>query len=221
MPLEHVAPLSYPSSSLEELVAALTKNRRELETFINSSVVRKEANGIINLPTGSTLNAVDLVDDTHDHAGGDGNQIDHGGLAGLSDVADHVGYARGQVAYAEITSGVTGLTGTADVTGLTVTFTPVSGRRYKVTAYLRLTSPSAAGSLLVSIVDGAGAGTSIGSESLASSEARVAQRVEYFDGGGSEITRKVQVVTFGGRTIDVAAGTDGRSFIAVEDIGAP
>jgi len=31
--------------------------------------------------------------DNHDHAGGDGAQIDHGGLAGLTD-DDHVGYAR-------------------------------------------------------------------------------------------------------------------------------
>ena len=93
MPLQFATPLSYPSSSIEELVAALTKNRRELETFLNSSVVRKESDGTINLPAGSTLASVDLVDDTHDHAGGDGNQIDHGGLDGLLD-DDHTQYAK-------------------------------------------------------------------------------------------------------------------------------
>jgi hypothetical protein len=30
--------------------------------------------------------------DTHDHSGGDGAQIDHGGLAGLTDYADHPGF---------------------------------------------------------------------------------------------------------------------------------
>jgi hypothetical protein len=93
MPLQFVTPLSYPTSSIEELVAALTKNRRELETFINSSMVRKESDGTIDLPAGSTLATVDLVDDTHDHAGGDGNQIDHGGLDGLTN-DDHTQYAK-------------------------------------------------------------------------------------------------------------------------------
>ena len=55
-------PLKYPSSGIEALVSALTKDRREFEVFLNSAVVRKESDGTVDLPASSTVNAVPIVD---------------------------------------------------------------------------------------------------------------------------------------------------------------
>ena len=56
--LKYTYPLRLPAESLEGLAAALTKNDRDFEDFLNSTVIRKEGDGTVNLPTTSTVGGV-------------------------------------------------------------------------------------------------------------------------------------------------------------------
>lgn len=56
MAREFVTPLRYPADP-KQLASALERNRRQLETFLNTDVVRLEAGGTVNLPANSTVAA--------------------------------------------------------------------------------------------------------------------------------------------------------------------
>lgn len=56
--LQYTYPLSLPAESLQGLSAALTKNNRDFQAFLNSTVIRKEGSGIVALPGSSTVGGV-------------------------------------------------------------------------------------------------------------------------------------------------------------------
>ena len=56
--LKYTYPLTVPSETLEGLAAALSKNNRNFQDFLNSTVIRKESDGTVNLPASSTVATV-------------------------------------------------------------------------------------------------------------------------------------------------------------------
>ena len=67
MAREFRAPLRYPSDP-EKLPAAIERNRRELETFLNTEVVRREVDGTVDLPAASKVAGVAISTTAHAHA---------------------------------------------------------------------------------------------------------------------------------------------------------
>lgn len=102
-------------TKISELTSATTTNGTEVLPVVQSATTKKMAISIIKdyvislLGTAATTSATDYAvaakgvtnGDSHDHSGGDGAQVDHGGLAGLSD-DDHSQYhndSRGDARY--------------------------------------------------------------------------------------------------------------------------
>lgn len=126
---------------------------------------------------------------------------------------------RGNLAYAQVTANQGSLSGSADLTGLSVTFTAVAGRRYRVAGYAALQTNAADVVGALRIMEG--------STILAGASARLwstgavtvtAQYVTASLTAGAH-TIKLNVAFSGGTNTSVAAA-DNPAFIRVEDIGA-
>jgi hypothetical protein len=130
--------------------------------------------------------------------------------------------ARGTVSsgYAQLTSDQTGFNNTAaDITGLTVTWTAVAGRRYRITGHVGCAQQNTAGGFWnLQITDGAGTITALAPHSLAASEQAPVTAFEVVVPGGGSVTRKLRARTNAG-TGDVLATSGRTAFILVEDIG--
>lgn len=167
--------------------------------------------------------------DAHDHVGGDGAQIDHGGLGGLGDVVDHVGYARGVLSggYAEVTASQTGLTTTADLTSLSVTVTVGTSRRIKITGYVsdwQRTAGGAIGDRISLDIEEGGTRLSrafINWETAAGSAfGNFSEVIVYLTPSAGSHTYNLQYSRVGGTaTISMRAASGEPAFIAVEDVG--
>ena len=66
--LKYTYPLTLPSETLQGMAAALAKNNRNFEGFLNSTVIRKESDGTVALPATSTVGgkAISTVDRLND-----------------------------------------------------------------------------------------------------------------------------------------------------------
>jgi hypothetical protein len=128
--------------------------------------------------------------------------------------------AWGEVAYASTTTAQNGVTTTVDLTGLSVTFTAVPGRKYRTTLYVsRVAKNTAAGAASASITDATPTDLSLVSNSLAASELGQLLVQLRETGLSGSITRKGRIATSGANDLDVQSATSRPSFIMVEDIG--
>lgn len=124
----------------------------------------------------------------------------------------------GQVAYAETMTKTTGL-GAAygDLTGLSVTWTAVTNRLYRVTGFVDLSSTLASVGR-VAIADGVSAVMAQSQQALGANEVATQTPLEVFTGVSGSTTRKLRgLVTSGSGATQ--SDVYGPHFIMVEDIG--
>lgn len=116
-------------------------------------------------------------------------------------------------------SGITSGTYT-DVTGLSVTWTAVAGRRYKISASLRCTQSTAVGVVEVLITTGAGTQVHRDSMTLGVNESASFNPWTVVTPSAGSVTYKVRFVTFsGGGTVATTLDATQVGRIMVEDIG--
>ena len=135
--------------------------------------------------------------------------------------AASAGGARGTVAYAQVTTGQTGIgSATVDIAGLSATWTASPNRRYKTTAYIAPSS-SVAGDEFLAFIQDAGAGI-IQTASAPHTETSVSTNLEFSvieTGLSGSITRKVTIRRAGGTgSLALFAAPTAPAFILVEDI---
>lgn len=128
---------------------------------------------------------------------------------------------KGVVGYAERTSNQTGITSTSnvDLTGLSVTFTALADRRYKITASVGGGYSSTTEAFLVAITTGSN--TVLQRSILPNSQAEWwrADMCTVEVPGAGEVTYKVRGSTVFGGSVQVSASANAPSYILVEDIG--
>lgn len=127
----------------------------------------------------------------------------------------------GIVAYAQVTANQGSITTPfVDLTGLTVTFTAVSGRRYKVTGVVLPSSTVAGDTVIIALTTGANSQLQqANAVATITSETVVLVWVSSGSDSGST-TWKLRIDRFGSGTVQNTAGATLPSFILVEDIGA-
>jgi len=128
---------------------------------------------------------------------------------------------RGYVGHTALATSFTQSTGTvADLTGLSVTFTAVAGRRYKVTLFMpHLSRPSG---VAASVEIATSGGTVLNSGTVDGSTADVAApatvlHIGTFSAGST--TLKARLANNGGAGTITASARGGVPFLLVEDIG--
>lgn len=128
----------------------------------------------------------------------------------------------GVVGYASTTSSSSGTTSATDWSGLSVTWTAVSGRVYRTTAFGMVTSNNASGSDYADIVIANGSSTQLaGSRAIVQNAVYEGRSVVYTESGisGSQ-TRKVRVSRVSGAgTVSGYAASTYQASIVVEDLG--
>ncbi len=131
--------------------------------------------------------------------------------------------ARGTVAggYVQITAPQGGITSTVDVTGLSITFTAVAGRRYRVHGSMYLTSSVTGDLASLQITDGSNNQLQSTQEYMAGSgkDTRADVTCIVVPGAGSK-TYKIRANRASGTgTVQVTAGATFPGFLLIEDIG--
>lgn len=120
---------------------------------------------------------------------------------------------------ASTTTPQTGISTIADLTSLTVSFTAVTGRRYKTTVQTKLTHSAAVGIPALSIADGSNVQSNALTQTMQASSAAVGLVIAVETISAGAVVRKARLVeTFAG-TVDSAASAGQAAFIVVEDIG--
>ena len=127
---------------------------------------------------------------------------------------------RGTLGYAQITASQVGITAVTDVTGLSVTFTAVAGRRYKITAEGYLASSVIDDVCAMQITDGSNNQVqSAQTQGSANATIKAVAHAIVVPGAGSR-TYKVRALRAGGTgNVTFFAATNAPAFILVEDIG--
>lgn len=128
---------------------------------------------------------------------------------------------RGTVGYAQITASQTGITALVDVSGLSVTFTAVAGRRYRISASAYLLSSVSGDVATINIADGASTQLQSAQVDLRSSSVDIRAHVEVIvvPGAGSKTYKLRAGRVSGSGNISLDAGATYPAFILVEDIG--
>lgn len=132
-----------------------------------------------------------------------------------------VNQARGIVAYAEVTANQTGIPGgsNTDITGLSLTFTALAGRSYRIVSCMAIV-PTAAASLLVGTMEGGNYHGTAG-YSNAAAGVGVTLRSEAIRRGtltpGAHTVKSIAWISVTGGQMTASSGAP--SFIMVEDIG--
>lgn len=122
--------------------------------------------------------------------------------------------------YAQVTADQTGISTEADVTSLTITWTAVSTRRYRITGHLLVQQLTSTGAATAKITDGSG--TEI--QRIGHRASFAANDVDMWEGSSVEtglsgsITRKIRAATSAG-TLSALASSSRPNYILVEDIG--
>lgn len=126
---------------------------------------------------------------------------------------------RGSMGYASKVSSQTGVTTAgADVTSLSVTFTAVAGRSYRVSAMQRVTQQTSAGIVTMRLHNGAGTQLAAWQQTLQAAEVATSIILARFSPGAGSTTYKLNLITSAG-TVDANASSTAPGFILVEDIG--
>jgi hypothetical protein len=127
--------------------------------------------------------------------------------------------AWGQVAYASRSTAFTLSASSTDVTGLSATWTAVSGRMYKTTAFVYFSVGAGTGSVFVTIADSAGTRVAEGGTYASATSYPSINVVGYSTGLSGSQTRKVKSNFLGITSASTLAASDYPSIIIVEDIG--
>jgi hypothetical protein len=131
------------------------------------------------------------------------------------------GYARGEVAYASITSNPAGGIGStfSDISGLSVTFTPTVGRLYVVRAALRVGQATSQGVQEVAVRNGSD--TVLNNSTMTVDTNEIGYHVVHYrweESSGSSLTLKVSASTTAGTCDPFHQGTQPAD-IQVLDVG--
>ena len=125
----------------------------------------------------------------------------------------------GIMAYAAATSNQTGITATADITSLTVTYTAVATRYYRTTVYLPDAFQVTANSQSIyTIADGSNTVKQLGNFFMLATEHNGVTLTLIETGISGSITRKARAFTNAG-TLTIQSAASSPSYISVEDIG--
>jgi hypothetical protein len=132
---------------------------------------------------------------------------------------------RGRVAYAQVTASQTPFTTQADVTGLSVTFTAVSGRNYRTTAFIELGYTAASDLIIAYLTTGANAQLvrhTIVSPALVAGASYMVAVMSYNSSSLSgSTTHKLRLErNTGAGTLATFAAAASPGYIMVEDLGA-
>jgi len=127
--------------------------------------------------------------------------------------------AWGQVGYASRSTAFTLSATSTDVTGLSVTWTAISGRMYKTTAFVYFSVGAGTGSLFVTVADGSGVRVAEGGTYAAAISYPSVNVTGYTTGLSGSQTRKVRSNFLGITSASTLAASDYPSVIIVEDIG--
>lgn len=125
------------------------------------------------------------------------------------------------VPYAQVVANQTPINAEGDLTGLTVTYTAVAGRRYRITAKVEITSSVADGVYVVKITDAANVGLQRATDACLTTSSRSVTLVYSAVAAASgATTRKLRASKIGGTgTLTMGCAADYPAFIMVEDIG--
>lgn len=127
--------------------------------------------------------------------------------------------AGGTIAYAQVTANQAGITTITDLTGLSVTFTAATGRRYKITGFALLSSSVATDVYRISLTDGSNNLLQLNENVASSTSAPIVMRIDTPSAGS--LTYKLRATRQAGTgNVTLNAGPGLPAFILVEDIGA-
>lgn len=123
----------------------------------------------------------------------------------------------GTIGYVAVTANQTGISTVTDLTSLTLTFTAVAGRRYKISGKGLVQQQTLAGTAAVTIWTGA---TQLGGAggTLIATGVLTCEPVAIVVPGAGSITYKLRLATTAG-TVDLVASSTDPAFILIEDIG--
>jgi len=127
---------------------------------------------------------------------------------------------RGVMAYAQVTANQTGISTVVDLTSLTVTFTAVAGRRYRITGFGLITQRTGTGTATMTITNSANVQQAAAQSRLtgADNEMQTATPMFVVVPGAGSITYKLRLTT-NASTCDLTATGTNPAFILAEDIG--
>lgn len=125
---------------------------------------------------------------------------------------------KGRVGSGTATAGQTGITTGSDLTGLSVTFTATAGRRYKVSAFVRLLQNTSAATATLRLFDAGGTQLDAWQATFAASDRHTAVILHESTPSAGSVTYKLNATTNAG-TLDVVASATAPARIIVEDIG--
>jgi len=124
----------------------------------------------------------------------------------------------GTVAYAQVTGNQTGISAVTDLTSLTVTFTAVAGRRYRITGFGLIAQKTGTGVATMTITNSANAQQAAAQSRLIVDETQTATPMFVVVPGAGSITYKLRLTT-NANTCDLNATATNPAFILAEDIG--
>jgi hypothetical protein len=133
--------------------------------------------------------------------------------------ADMNGLPAGVIDYKERTTNQTGITTVADLTGLSISFTAVANRRYRVTGDVGGGFTSTSDVFLLYITDGSNNVKQKSSNSFISSEVRRTFVSIVLVPGAGSVTYKLRGESTFGNACQVSASATAPAFFIVEDIG--
>lgn len=131
----------------------------------------------------------------------------------------HWNTAWGEVAYAGATTAQGSISTETDITGLSVTWDSVAGRKYEILVRVPVFDVTSAGTAAVFINDGSGTRYGQGNTTLGSGEsANFTVTSRYVASSSGSVTRKARVIATGGGGV-ITSSTNVPSYISVKDIG--
>lgn len=150
-------------------------------------------------------------------------QLGTGGIADTAVTAAKLATAipRGVMGYTAKTTEQTGITTVVDITGLSVTFTAVAGRRYRVTLQALVFSSVANDIVQIQIRDGSGTVLNLSQVLAPSTTFGVSAACQFVTNGwsGSTTVKAAALRNSGTGSVTFDAGATYPAYILVEDIG--
>lgn len=129
---------------------------------------------------------------------------------------------RGRIDYKQVTADQGSITTVVDLTGLTITFTAVTGRRYRVLAFADFTSDTANDIPRLILADGSNAILKTGRNTVPAASNQISNSLGYANNAnisGSTTWKLRAVRNAGASTVTMKAASDNPAFILIEDIG--
>ena len=131
----------------------------------------------------------------------------------------HWDTAWGEVAYAGATTAQGSISAETDITGLSVTWDAVAGRKYEILVRVPVFDVTSAGTAAVFINDGSGTRYGQGNVTLGAGEStNFTVTSRYVASSSGSVTRKARVIATGGGGV-ITSSTNVPSYISVKDIG--